>query len=72
MLPTGTISILTPADAAASTSARARPILVDGFVAGMWRARRGARGGEAVLAASRAVRQEVEDEAARLEPFLAE
>jgi Winged helix DNA-binding domain len=45
--------------------------LVDGFVAGIWRAENGRVALEPFAALSRSVRRELEDEAARLEAFLA-
>jgi len=49
----------------------AQTFLVDGFVAGMWRVENGRVLLEPFAALSRAVRQELEDEAGRLEAFLA-
>jgi hypothetical protein len=46
--------------------------LVDGFVAGIWRAENGRVALEPFAALSRSVRRELEDEAARLEAFLAD
>jgi hypothetical protein len=46
--------------------------LVDGFVAGIWRAENGRVALEPFAALSRSVRRELEDEAARLEAFVAD
>jgi len=50
----------------------AQTFLVDGFVAGIWRVEDGSVGLEPFAPLSRAARREVEDEAGRLEAFLAE
>ena len=50
----------------------AQTFLVDGFVAGMWRVDGGRVAIEPFAPLSRAVRRELEDEAARLEGFLAD
>jgi Winged helix DNA-binding domain len=50
----------------------ARTFLVDGFVAGTWRFENGRVVPEPFAALSRSVRREVEDEAGRLEAFLAD
>jgi hypothetical protein len=50
----------------------AQTFLVDGFVAGTWRAENGRVQVEPFGALSRAVRRELEGEAARLEAFLAD
>jgi winged helix DNA-binding protein len=50
----------------------AQTFLVDGLVAGMWRVDDGRVVAEPFQPLSRAVRGEVEDEAARLEAFLAD
>ena len=50
----------------------AQTFLVDGFVAGIWRAENGRVALEPFAPLSRAARREVEDEAARLEAFLAD
>ncbi len=50
----------------------ARTFLVDGFVEGMWRVEDGRVVLEPFVAPSRSVRRELEDEARRLEAFLAD
>jgi winged helix DNA-binding protein len=50
----------------------AQTFLVDGFVAGIWRAENGRVAVEPFATLSRSVRSDVEDEAARLEAFLAD
>ena len=50
----------------------AQTFLVDGFVAGMWRVEKGRVVTEPFAPLSRSVRRELEDEAARLEAFLAD
>ena len=50
----------------------AQTFLVDGFVAGMWRVENGRVVLEPFEALSRSVQRELEDEAGRLEAFLAE
>jgi Winged helix DNA-binding domain len=50
----------------------AQTFLVDGFVAGIWRVENGRVVPEPFAALSRSVRREVEDEAGRLETFLAD
>jgi hypothetical protein len=50
----------------------AQAFLVDGFVAGMWRFESGRVVFEPFAALARSVRREVEDEAGRLEAFLAD
>jgi hypothetical protein len=50
----------------------AQTFLVDGFVAGIWRAESGRVALEPFAALSRSARRELEDEAARLEAFLAD
>ena len=50
----------------------AQTFLVDGFVAGIWRAENGRVVLEPFAALSRSVRRELEDEAGRLEAFLAD
>ncbi len=50
----------------------AQTFLVDGFVAGMWRVDDGRVVTEPFAPLSRSVRRELEDEAARLEAFLAD
>jgi hypothetical protein len=50
----------------------AQTFLVDGFVAGTWRAESGRVVVEPFAALSRSVRREVEDEVERLEAFLAD
>jgi Winged helix DNA-binding domain len=50
----------------------AQTFLVDGFVAGIWRAEKGRVALEPFASLSRSVRRELEDEAARLEAFLAD
>ena len=49
----------------------AQTFLVDGFVAGMWRAENGRVALEPFTALSRSLQRELEDEASRLEAFLA-
>jgi hypothetical protein len=49
----------------------AQTFLVDGFVAGIWRAENGRVAAEAFAPLSRSVRREVREEAGRLEVFLA-
>ena len=50
----------------------AQTFLVDGFVAGMWRVEDGRVVTEPFSTLPRSVRREVEDEAGRLEAFLAD
>jgi winged helix DNA-binding protein len=50
----------------------AQTYLVDGFVAGMWRVEKGHVLLEPFTAPSRPVQRELEDEAGRLEAFLAD
>jgi len=50
----------------------AQTFLVDGFVAGIWRIENGRVVLEPFAAPSRPVRRELEDEAGRLEAFLAD
>ena len=50
----------------------AQAFLVDGFVAGIWRVEKGSVVVEPFAPLSRADQQELEEEAARLEAFLAE
>ena len=50
----------------------AQTFLVDGFVAGIWRVEKGRVALEPFASLSRAVRGELQDEADRLEAFLAE
>lgn len=50
----------------------AQTFLVDGFVAGIWRVENGRVLLEPFSALSRSARRELEDEAGRLEPFLAD
>ena len=50
----------------------AQTFLVDGFVAGTWRVEDGRVVAEPFAPLSRAARREVEDEAERLEAFLAQ
>ena len=50
----------------------AQTFLVDGFVAGIWRAEQGRVALEPFIALSRSVRAEIKDEAGRLEAFLVE
>ena len=50
----------------------AQTFLVDGFVAGVWHVENGRVMPEPFAALSRSVRRELEDEAGRLEAFVAE
>ena len=50
----------------------AQTFLVDGFVAGLWRVENGRVQLEPFAALSRSVRRELEEEAGRLEAFLAD